>query len=54
MLRSDLPPTLCAQLCVTPKSPLLTSIVAVHSMSGPRAVYGTGASHRTIDLVNKK
>lgn len=43
------PPTLCDQLCGTPKSHLLTNIAAVHSMSGPGA-----ASHRTIDLVYKE
>lgn len=52
--RSHLPPTLCAQLCGTPNSHLLTNIAAVRSMSGPEAVYGTRASHRTIDSVDKE
>ena len=50
------PATLCSQLCVTPNSRILTSIVAGHSMGGPRGCveYETVYSHRTIDSVNKK
>lgn len=44
---------LCAQLYQMPKSQLLTTSVAVHSMSDPEGVYRTGEPHINVDTVNE-